>query len=62
MMENNYVFIKKHISDTQAEQKEACYCNICIARNKEFQLIWQKPYSRQPQVPFSMKKVDLDES
>ena len=38
-------FIKKNISKhTQAEQKE-CSCNLCIARNEEFQFILQKPYS-----------------
>ena len=30
-----------------------CSCNLCIARNKELQLIRQKPYSTQPQMPYS---------
>ena len=33
-------FIKRYISKhTQAEQKEGCACNLCIARNEESQFI-----------------------
>ena len=27
-------------------EKKACPCNLCIARNEEFQFIWQKPFSK----------------
>ena len=34
-------------------QKVGCYFNLYIARNEEFQFIWQKMYSGQRQMPYS---------
>ena len=33
--------------NTQSEQEEWCFSNLCIAKNEEFLFIWQKPYWRQ---------------
>ena len=35
------------------EQNKECSCNLYIARNGEFQFIWQKLYSRECQMPYS---------
>ena len=50
MMENNYIFIKKYISNHRA--KRECSCNLYIERNEEFQFIWQALHSRERQMPY----------
>ena len=42
-------FYKKYISKYRA----GCFCNLYIARNKEFQFIWQRLGSRERQILYS---------
>ena len=46
-------FYKKSTSRSKV-QKEWCSCNLyIIARNEEFQFIWQNQYSRERQIAYS---------
>ena len=54
------LFYKKS-THQNTDQEEGCPCNIyIIARNQEFQFIWQKLCSRERQMLWRKKKVDLE--
>ena len=47
-------FDKKAHFKTQKKKKKECSCNIYVAGNEEFEFIWQKLYSRERQMPYSI--------
>ena len=61
LWDTRFTYRRKFSTQTLKSSPISC-CNLYIARNEEFQFIWQKLYSRELKCYIQHEKVDLDES